>query len=289
MSPTTKISGCPARASVGSGEHAAGAIERHAERLRERRRRDAGRPQDGLAALDPLGGLPAPDAGLTPVDAVGVDAGDDDAGAHLDAEPLERLAAPRRAAARETSPSTCGLPSSRTMRADSGRMRRKSCTQRLPRDLRQRAGELDAGRSAADDDERQQAPLRVGIGLALGRLERQQHPPPDLERIVERLQPGRARRPLGMAEVGVRRAGGDDQVVVGDRACGAGSAGRRTDQRRAVRPDRSRARRRAAPRRSADGAGSSGSATRCRPATATRSRPDTAAAETDGSCGDRAA
>ena len=29
-------------------EHAAGAIERHAERRAERRRRDAGRPEDGL-------------------------------------------------------------------------------------------------------------------------------------------------------------------------------------------------------------------------------------------------
>ena len=86
--------------------------------------------------------------------------------------------------------------------------------QRLARDLGERAGQLDAGRSAADDHERQQAPLHGGVRLPLRRFERQQHPPPDLERIVERLQPGRARRPLGVAEVRMRRAGRDDQVVV---------------------------------------------------------------------------
>ena len=103
------------------------------------------------------------------------------------------------------------------MRADSGRMLRKSCAQRLARDLGERAGQLDAGRPAADDDERQQAALLRRVGLALGRLEREQHPPPHLERIVQRLQSRRARRPLRMAEVGVRRAGRDDQVVVRDR------------------------------------------------------------------------
>ena len=102
------------------------------------------------------------------------------------------------------------------MRADSGWMLRKSSTQRLPRDFGERAGQFDAGRPAADDDERQQALLRVGIGLALGGLEGQQHPPPDLQRIVERLEARRPRRPFGMAEIGVRRAGRDDQIVVGD-------------------------------------------------------------------------
>ena len=36
---------------------------------------------------------------------------------------------------------------------------------------------------------------RVAIGLALGPLEREQHAPADLERIVERLEPGRVRLP----------------------------------------------------------------------------------------------
>ena len=56
------------------------------------------------------------------------------------------------------------------------------------------------------------APAR--IGLALGALERQQHAAADLERVLERLQAGRDRAPLVVAEVRVRRAGRHDQVVV---------------------------------------------------------------------------
>ena len=75
--------------------------------------------------------------------------------------------------------------------------------QRLPRDLRERAGQLHAGRAAADDDEGQQRPLAVAIGLALGPLERQQHAPANLQGIVEGLEPGRARLPVVVAEVRV--------------------------------------------------------------------------------------
>ena len=92
--------------------------------------------------------------------------------------------------------------------------------ERLPRDLGERARHFDAGRPAADDDERQQRrPLRR-IALALGALERQQHAPPDLERILQRLQARRDRPPLVVAEVRVRRPGRDDQEVVVERAVG---------------------------------------------------------------------
>src|SRR4051812_43503900 len=60
--------------------------------------------------------------------------------------------------------------------------------QRLACDLRQRAGELDAGGPAADDHERRQPALRVGVRLALCRLVGEQHLPPDLQRIVQALQ-----------------------------------------------------------------------------------------------------
>ena len=56
-----------------------------------------------------------------------------------------------------------------------------------------------------------------GSALALGVLVREQHPAPHPQRIVQRLQPGRDRGPFGMAEVRVRRAGRDDQVVVFER------------------------------------------------------------------------
>ena len=53
-------------------------------------------------------------------------------------------------------------------------------------------------------------------GLPLGGFEREQNPPPDLQRIVQRLETGRARGPFGVAEIGVRGAGRDDEVVVVD-------------------------------------------------------------------------
>ena len=62
--------------------------------------------------------------------------------------------------------------------------------QRLARDLGERAGELDAGRTAADDDERQQRLAPGGIGFALRALERQQHAAANLERVLESLEPG---------------------------------------------------------------------------------------------------
>ena len=77
-------------------------------------------------------------------------------------------------------------------------------TQGLPRNLGQRAGQLDAGCAAADDDEREETALLGRIGFALCGFECQQHPPPHLDRIVERLESGRVGRPLGMAEIRVR-------------------------------------------------------------------------------------
>ena len=67
----------------------------------------------------------------------------------------------------------------------------KILRERLPRDFGQRAGELNTRRPAADDDEGQKPALRVGIVLPLGRFEREQHTPPDVQRIVQRLQPRR--------------------------------------------------------------------------------------------------
>ena len=86
--------------------------------------------------------------------------------------------------------------------------------QRLTRDLSDRPRQLNAGRSAADDDERQEARPFGGIDVAFGDLIREQHPPPDLQRIVQRLETRRELRPFRVAEVRVRRARRDNQVVV---------------------------------------------------------------------------
>ena len=75
--------------------------------------------------------------------------------------------------------------------------------QRVPRQFRDGAGEFDAGRPGADDDEGQErrAPLR--IALALGALERHQNAPPQRGGVLQRFQPGRERLPFVMAEIGV--------------------------------------------------------------------------------------
>jgi hypothetical protein len=97
---------------------------------------------------------------------------------------------------------------------DLGRIDRAEVVgQRVEADLAERAGQLDARRATADDDERQPLALRDRIRLALGRFVRGEDPLADLEGVVDRLE---ARRDLvpRVAEVRMRRAGGEDQVVV---------------------------------------------------------------------------
>ena len=92
--------------------------------------------------------------------------------------------------------------------------------ERVPRDLGERPGHLDSGRPAANHDEGQQRGPLLRIALPLRVLERQQHTPPDLEGILERLESGRDAPPLVVSEVRVGRPGGDDQEVVVDHAVG---------------------------------------------------------------------
>ena len=56
------------------------------------------------------------------------------------------------------------------------------------------AGQLDAGRAAADDDEGEQAAALLGIGRDLGALEGEQQPAADVGRVLDGLE-ARARRP----------------------------------------------------------------------------------------------
>src|SRR5262249_39854956 len=84
------------------------------------------------------------------------------------------------------------------------------------RQLSKRARQLDAGRSAADDYEvAKPLPLdRIRFGLRL--FERDQNPTPQIGRVIDRLQPSRISRPLGMAEVSVLRPGGDEEMIEAD-------------------------------------------------------------------------
>ena len=103
------------------------------------------------------------------------------------------------------------------MRAIAGSTASNSRVQHLPRDLAERAGELNAGRAAADQHERQQPSLIHRVRFALGLFERQQDAAANRQRIVERLETRRGLAPFVVAEVRMRRAGGDDQVVVRQR------------------------------------------------------------------------
>ena len=207
-------------------------------------------------------------------------AGHDRVGPHVDAKPLQIVQRGRAQVFREGAQDR--RPAFEQQDPRRARIEMPEVAgERVPRDLRERARHLDAGRSAADDDEGQQRGRFCRIALPLGALEREQHPPPDLERVLERLEPGRDAPPLVVAEVRVRRAGRDDQEVVVDHAVGQEQAIARAGRRRGLA--------RGGLRRSAAGAGSSGSARRCRPARAPPSPPDTAAAETRDGCAGRRA
>ena len=98
-----------------------------------------------------------------------------------------------------------------------GSIARKSSLSTAPRQLGDLAGELHAGRPAADDDEGQ--PLAVALRdrrLELGHLEGAEDPPAQLEGVVDRLHARCAARELVVTEVGLAGAGGDDQAVVRD-------------------------------------------------------------------------
>jgi hypothetical protein len=82
-------------------------------------------------------------------------------------------------------------------------------------DFAQGAGELHTSRPAADNHEGQPRAAFLEVRFALGALEGGQHAAADFGGVLDRLEPGRKRRPLVVAEVVVGGASGDNQVVVG--------------------------------------------------------------------------
>jgi hypothetical protein len=82
------------------------------------------------------------------------------------------------------------------MRARDVSIDRNSSRSVWPRDLGQGAGEFDAGRSAADEHEREQLALPRRIGLALGFLEGEQKAPANRDGVSSVFKPGRERLPL---------------------------------------------------------------------------------------------
>ena len=166
----------------GSIAHAAGAIDGHAERRAQRRRRDARGPQ--IVSRHDI----SPPTSTRPAATLVTDRFSPD----LDAEALE-IAGRLRAAI----PETRAAARARFEQHDPRRPRievTEIARQRQPRNLRERARHLDAGRPAADDDERQQRVRAGRIALPLRPLERQQHAAADVQRVLERFQSGRDRR-----------------------------------------------------------------------------------------------
>ena len=62
----------------------------------------------------------------------------------------------------------------------------------------------------------QQPAALVGVGLGLGLFEREQNPASQIRRVVDRLQAGGVLRPVDVPEIGLLRAGCDDQVIERD-------------------------------------------------------------------------
>src|SRR5690606_6520799 len=86
--------------------------------------------------------------------------------------------------------------------------------ERVAPDLRQRPRDFNAGRATAHDHKGQVGVALDRVGFPLRALETEQHPPPDLLRILQTLEPWGEQLPLVPAEVAVPGARGEDQVVV---------------------------------------------------------------------------
>ena len=149
-------------------------------------------------------------------DAIGIDRAHLATGADLDAELLQLLSRFGRQLGHEAAEHAIGA-----LEQHDARMRRINASelhrQGVQRDLAHRAGHLDAGGSGADDDKGHPRSALRRVGAALGTLERADDAGADRQRIGQGLQPRRMPRPVVVAEVAVRRAGCDDQVVVGER------------------------------------------------------------------------
>ena len=150
-------------------------------------------------------------------DALGIERGDRRTEPHLDAELFERVLRgfrQRGIERREQARRRLDQNDARAARIDRAEILR----QRAIRQLRDGAGHFDAGRAAADDHEIQQPRALGRIGLGFGLFEGEQDAAADISRVVDRLQAGRERRPVVVTEIGVLRAGREDQIVERDAA-----------------------------------------------------------------------
>ena len=204
----------PGKGEVGFDGDAAGAVTlcsgQLGEPAGEAGRGDAGSPNDGAAG----------DALRAAVSALERHAGgvDPDHGAACEdgyAEALQRPLGLRRERGWEARQDTIGGLDEQ----DAGAARidgAEVAPQRVPRQLGDLAGHLDAGGAGADDDEREPRVARRWVRLDLGGLEGGEEPAANGECTLERLDLGGVQPPFLVAEVRVVRAAGDDQRVVAE-------------------------------------------------------------------------
>ena len=193
----------PWHAEVGLHLYSARTIERGAEILAQRRGRIARGPQDRVR-VDPL---------TTHHHVMRADVGRERAGAHVDADVREvasGVLAQRVWIRWQDARTALEQHDARLGGIDAA----KVVTERSARDGREHAGQLDARRSAAHDDEGEPRGALLRIVGRLGALERGEHAPPDLHRVVDALEARRERLPFRVREVRVARAGADDEIVV---------------------------------------------------------------------------
>ena len=223
-SPITKTSGCPGIERSGSTIARPARSTGDAEGARERRRRDAGGPEN-RARGETLG----PDVARRPRPRRSRET-------RSGPRPRDR-AKSSSAARRELSGRYAGRmrgpASTSTMRASRGSIERKSLT-RTWREISAIAPASSTPVGPPPTTTNVSRSLLAGrVGLALRLLEGEQDAAADLDRVLERLQPGRVLLPVVVAEVRVSGAGGEDQEVVGERSVGeANLAARRVDARR---------------------------------------------------------
>ena len=83
-------------------------------------------------------------------------------------------------------------------------------------DVADGSGELNAGGAATDDNKVERRMPALLLHLALGQLESEKDATADLGGVLDGLKAGGERSPLVLAEIGMCRSGGDDEVVVGE-------------------------------------------------------------------------
>ena len=93
----------------------------------------------------------------------------------------------------------------------------KIAFQDVPGQFRKRAGELNAGRAAAHDDDGHQPVVFGHIGCVFRFFERQQDVPPDAQRVVQGFQTGGTLLPFGVPEVAGHAAERQHEVVIAQR------------------------------------------------------------------------